>query len=110
MARDRFLSLRALAGIVCALVLVASALTVMSITPAGNARNVPRSTAITIQFDALLTPASVTATSFLVWRQMVGLAAGTTAFFNGNQTLTLSMQWEPRSVAFADGRKLHTGL
>ncbi len=90
MALDRFLSICVLAGIAGMLPMVASALTVTSITPSGNARNVPRNTAITIQFDAPLVPASITASSFRVWGQMVGLAAGTTAFSNGNQTLTFT--------------------
>jgi hypothetical protein len=70
--------------------LLANALSVTSITPAANARNVPRTTTITINFDAPLNTTTVTANTFRVWGQMVGLAAGTTAFSNGNQTLTFT--------------------
>ncbi|MEO8671607.1 MAG: FG-GAP-like repeat-containing protein [Tahibacter sp.] len=67
---------------------LASALAVVSISPAANSRNAPRNTSITIQFDAPLQTATVNATNFRVWGQMLGLAAGTVNFSNGNQTLT----------------------
>jgi Bacterial Ig-like domain/FG-GAP-like repeat len=66
------------------------ALAVSSITPIGNARNVARNASITIQFDAAVTPASITLSSVRVFGQMGGPIAATRVLSNGNQTLTIT--------------------
>lgn len=81
------------------------ALSVTSIAPAANARNVPRSTTVTIQFDAPLAPASVTASSFRVWGQQRGLMSGSTVLSNGGQTLTFTP-----SLAFFPGELVSVQL
>lgn len=77
------------AGLFCA-PLLAQAIAVSTTTPAGNANNVSRNTAVVVNFDTPLATTSITATSFWVWGTQSGRAAGTIAFSNNNQTLTLT--------------------
>jgi hypothetical protein len=68
----------------------ADALAVVSTTPASNTNNVARNSTVVVQFDRPLLTASITATSFRVWGQSSGPAAGTISYSNGNQTLTFT--------------------
>jgi hypothetical protein len=72
------------------LALPAAALNVSSFSPAGNANNVPRASAVVVQFDAPVAPASVTTSSLRLWSQMTGSIAATRVWSNGNRTLTLT--------------------
>ncbi|MGH8174221.1 MAG: FG-GAP-like repeat-containing protein, partial [Rhodanobacteraceae bacterium] len=69
---------------------LAHAISVSSTTPVGNANNVARNGAITIEFDTPLDTASITASSFRVWGAQTGRIAGTTQFSNGDRTLTFT--------------------
>jgi uncharacterized repeat protein (TIGR01451 family) len=68
----------------------AQAIAVSATTPHGNANNVARGTAISITFDTALDTSSINGTSFRVWGAQSGPAAGTTAYTNGNATLTFT--------------------
>jgi hypothetical protein len=71
---------------------VAGALAVSSSTPSRNANNIARDTAIVIDFDRAVNPATVTDTSFWVWGRSGGKAAGAVSWSNGNQRLTFTPQ------------------
>jgi hypothetical protein len=62
---------------------------VVSHTPARNALNIPRSTAISITFDRAVDPATISTASFNAFGKNSGPVAGSFAFSNGNQTVTL---------------------
>ena len=70
--------------------LLAQAIAVSTTTPVGNANNISRNSAIVVNFDRPLARTSITATSFWVWGTQSGRAAGTIAFSNSDQTLTLT--------------------
>jgi uncharacterized repeat protein (TIGR01451 family) len=70
--------------------MLAHAIAVTSTAPVGNANNVARNASIQINFDQPLATASITSSSFRVWGTQSGPAAGTTAFSNGDQTLTFT--------------------
>jgi len=70
--------------------MLAHAIAVTSTTPVGNANNVARNASIAIHFDTALATSSITSSSFRVWGTQSGLAAGTTAFSDGDQTLTFT--------------------
>jgi len=69
---------------------LAQAIAVSSTTPHGNANNVARGTTIAITFDRAVDTSSISGTTFRVWGTQSGLAAGTTAYSNGNATLTFT--------------------
>lgn len=70
--------------------ILAHALAVSTTSPALNASNVARQTAIVIRFDRPLATASITPASFRVAGQQSGPIGGTTTYSNGGQTLTFT--------------------
>jgi hypothetical protein len=83
------LSLMAVALLVGAPTASRGALQVVSTTPVRHTF-APAATTISITFDQPLLTSSVTASSFRVFGKATGPVAGTIAFSNGDQTLTLS--------------------
>ncbi len=81
---------RVVAGLLCAVPVLAQALAVVSTSPARNALNQSRSPAIVIQFDRPVQVASITAASFRVFGRSGGPLPGDIAYSNGNQTLTFT--------------------
>lgn len=69
---------------------LAQAIAVSATTPHGNANNVARGTTVAITFDRALDTSSINGTTFRVWGAQSGPAAGTTAYSNGNATLTFT--------------------
>ncbi len=69
---------------------LAQALAVSATAPARNANNVARDTAIVIDFDRAVDPATLTPANFWVWGRSGGKAAGTIAWSNGNRRLTFT--------------------
>ncbi len=79
-------------AVVCFLAMpaLAQAIAVSATAPVGNANNVARAAAVTIDFDRPLDTSSITGSTFRVWGTQSGPAAGTTAYSNGNATLTFT--------------------
>jgi uncharacterized repeat protein (TIGR01451 family) len=69
---------------------LAQAIAVSATTPHLNANNVARGTTIAITFDRAIDAASINGSTFRVWGTQSGTAAGTTAYSNGNATLTFT--------------------
>jgi uncharacterized repeat protein (TIGR01451 family) len=68
----------------------ARAIAVSATTPTGNANHASRSTAVAITFDGPLDTSTITSSTFRIWGTQSGSAAGTTAYSNGNATLTFT--------------------
>lgn len=62
----------------------------VSITPTPNALQQLPSTAIVVQFDSAIDPATVTSSSFLVWGEQTGRHAGTISFGSGNTQISFT--------------------
>src|SRR5882757_8063264 len=90
MAMSGFIARSALGACLFCAPLLAQAIAVSTTAPVGNANNISRGTAVVVNFDRPLATASITATSFWVWGTQSGRVAGTIAFSNNNQTLTLT--------------------
>ena len=74
----------------CCLAATAGTLVVSSTTPALNASNVARNTAIVVNFDRAVQTASVTESTLRVWGWSGGRTPTTRAWSNGDQTLTIT--------------------
>jgi hypothetical protein len=68
------------------------ALAVTAVSPARHANTAPRDTAIAIDFDRAVDPATVTAQSFWVWGRSGGRMPGSVAFANGGTQLVFTPQ------------------
>jgi len=68
----------------------AQALAVTGTSPALNASNIPRGTAISITFDTPVAPATVNASSLRVWGRSSGTATGTVTYSLDSRTLTFT--------------------
>ena len=66
------------------------AIAVSSTVPSGNSISVARDASIVVDFDRPVAKASITATSFRVWGQQSGRAAGTTTFSDDDRRLTFT--------------------
>ncbi|HJT99268.1 MAG TPA: Ig-like domain-containing protein, partial [Rhodanobacteraceae bacterium] len=86
---SRFFS-RAVLGAVILSPTLAHAIAVNSTTPHGNANNVSRSGAISIDFDTPLATSTITSSSFRVWGNETGRVAGTIEYSNNDKTLTFT--------------------
>ena len=60
---------------------------VLSITPAPNALQQLPATPIVVQFDSAIDPATVTASSLVVWGELTGAHAGIISFASGNSQI-----------------------
>lgn len=69
---------------------LAQAIAVSATAPHGNANNVARGTDVSITFDTAIDTSSIDGRSFRVWGTQSGPASGTTAYSNGNTTLTFT--------------------
>lgn len=79
----------ALAAFAAAAGASAQNLTVVSVSPAPNSM-APPGTAIVVEFDRALNPATVTAANFWAFARWSGTAEGSLALSNGNRTVTLT--------------------
>jgi hypothetical protein len=68
----------------------AGALSVVSVNPPFNGRNVPPGAAISVTFSQPLNPATVNSTSFWAFARWSGSAEGVIALSNDDQTITLT--------------------